>query len=228
MCLTSCRGVVLWQWAMGVWFHSQTGISIPTPISLLFRVHEGSHPCFCRQKLNQERIQVHWLNKPYRCHWERSCSCTWVVIKASLHCHKCSWFQRCGKISSVCTEVWHRSFQTTNLFSLRKCAEGEGMGVVKVTASAVKPSMTAALDQPGSCQSSPPSACGKGTAGFPMCTQRKSLAQLRNHSIICQKCCIFLSRFSQGLQRFFSKMDEAFPSFCFCVSAYFVFCFYPV
>lgn len=85
-----------------------------------------------------------------------------------------------GKISSVCTEVWHRSFQTTNLFSLRKCAEGEGMRVVKVTASAVKPSVTAALDQPGSCQSSPPSACGKGTAGFPMCTQRKSLAQLRN------------------------------------------------
>lgn len=89
------------------------------------------------------------------------------------------------------------------------------MGVVKVTADEVKPCVTAALDQPGSCQSSPPSACGKGAAGFPMCTQRKSLAQLRNHSIMYQKCCIFLSRFFQGLQSFFLKMDAAFPSFVF-------------
>lgn len=54
------------------------------------------------------------------------------------------------------------------------------MGVVKVTADEVKVCVTAALDQPGSCQSSPPSACAKETAGFPMCTQRKRLAQLRN------------------------------------------------
>lgn len=52
-----------------------------------------------------------------------------------------------------------------NLFSLTKCAEGAGVGVVKVRANAVKPCVTASLDQPGSCQSSPPSACGKGTAG---------------------------------------------------------------
>lgn len=46
-----------------------------------------------------------------------------------------------------------------------------------------------------------------------MCTQRKSLAQLRNHSIMCQKCCIFLSRFFQALQScfFFLKIDAAFP-----------------
>lgn len=67
-----------------------------------------------------------------------------------------------------------------NLFSLRKCAEGVGVGVVKVTADEVNACVTAALDQPGSCQSSPPSACAKETVGFPMCTQRKSLAQLRN------------------------------------------------
>lgn len=37
-----------------------------------------------------------------------------------------------------------------NLTSLRKCAEGVGVGVVKVTADEVKGCVTAALDQPGS------------------------------------------------------------------------------
>lgn len=83
------------------------------------------------------------------------------------------------RISSVCAEVWHRSFQNMNLFYLTKCTEGVGVGVVKVTADEVKARVTAALDQPGSCQSSPTSACGKETAGFPMCTQRKNL-ELRN------------------------------------------------
>lgn len=46
MCLTNCRGVLLWQWATGVWFHSWTGISTPNPISLLFRLREGSTPMF--------------------------------------------------------------------------------------------------------------------------------------------------------------------------------------
>lgn len=78
------------------------------------------------------------------------------------------------------TEVWHWNFQNTNLFALTKWVEGAGVGIVKVIADEVKPCVTAVLDQPGSCQSFPPSACGKGTAGFPVCTQRKSLAQLRN------------------------------------------------
>lgn len=114
-------------------------------------------------------------------------------------------------ISSVCTEVRHRNFQNMNLFSLTKCAEGAGVRIVKVTADEVKPCVIAALDQLGSCQSPPPSASGKGAAGFPLCAQRKNLAQLRNHSIMCQKCCIFLSRFFQALQSFFLKIDAAFP-----------------
>lgn len=58
--------------------------------------------------------------------------------------------------------------------------EGVGVGVVKVTADEVKVCVTAALNLPGSCQSLPPSACAKETEWFPMCTQRKSLAQLRS------------------------------------------------
>lgn len=101
MCLTNCREVLLWQWAMGLWFHSWTGISIPNPISLRFRLCEGSTPMFLSidiETVNQERIQivVSWLDKPYRCHWKRSCSCTSVLRKANMLCHKCSWFQRCG------------------------------------------------------------------------------------------------------------------------------------
>lgn len=42
------------------------------------------------------------------------------------------------KISSIRTEVWHRSFQNMNLFSLMKYAEGAGVGLAKVAADEVK------------------------------------------------------------------------------------------
>lgn len=57
------------------------------------------------------------------------------------------------KISSVCTEVWHRSSQKMNLFALTKCAEDAGVGVVKITADAVKPYVIAVLYGLDSCPS---------------------------------------------------------------------------
>lgn len=65
------------------------------------------------------------------------------------------------KISSACTEVWHRSSQNTNLFALTKCAEDAGVGVVKITADAVKPCVTAVMYWLDSCQSFLPSVCEK-------------------------------------------------------------------
>jgi len=84
------------------------------------------------------------------------------------------------KISSVCAEVWRRSSENTNLFAFTKCAEDAGVGVVKITADAVKPSVTAVAYWLDSCQSFLPSVCGKGAAGFHIGSSGKSLAQLRN------------------------------------------------
>lgn len=48
-----------------------------------------------------------------------------------------------------------------NLFALAKCAEGAGVGVIKVTADAVKPHVTAVIYWLDSCQSFLPPACGR-------------------------------------------------------------------
>lgn len=182
MCLTNCRGVLLWQWAMGVWFQSWTGISIPNPISLLFRLCEGSTPMFLSADRNCKPRE-----NPNCCALAQQTTQVSLGEELQLYCSAGKgqhalprmllvpeMWNSTVKISSVCTEVWHRSFQNMNMVSLRKGAEGVGVGVVKVTADEVKACVTAALDQPGPSQSSPPSACAKETAGFPMCTQRKS------------------------------------------------------
>lgn len=140
MCLTNCKEVLLWQWAMGMWFHSWTGISIPNYISLLFRLCEGSTPMFlsidrnCKPRENpnwcalfQQTMQVGLGEKLqlYFCTGKGQYALTQMLLGPEM------WNSRLHK-------VWHRSFQNRILFSLMKCAGGAGVGVAKVAGDEVK------------------------------------------------------------------------------------------
>lgn len=186
MCLTNCRVFLLWQWAMVAWFPSRTGIYIPCPLSLLFRLSVRA-PCpgvYLQSEIaKQERIQP---NCPVLAQQTKRVSLGEVLQLyfsdyegqpplPRMPLFPAMW-NSIVKISSFCTELWHRSSQNVNLFALTKCAEGAGVGVVKITADAVKPHMTAVMYWPDSCQFFVLSICRKWAAGFHICSWGKSLA----------------------------------------------------
>lgn len=174
MCLTNCRVFLLWQWAMVAWFPSWTGISIPYPINLHFRLSVRAVPpsaSLQSESAKQERIQpncpalAQQTVQVLRLYFS---DCRGQPAFPRMLPFPAMW-KSIVKISSVCTEVWRRSSQNLNLFALTKCAEDAGVGVVKITADAVKPCVTAVMYWLDSCQSFLPSICGKWTTGFHIC-----------------------------------------------------------